>query len=161
VIKIGRPRDFWSGLMFAALGTGFAWGARGYGFGTAAEPGPGYFPFGLGVILAILGLGSMLRGLGRAHDPGSSAASPIGRAAWRPLLLLVLSIALFSWLLPHAGLFIALPATVLVASLGGDEFHWGETLANAVVLTVGSWAIFVWGLSLSLPLWPASGWLGR
>ena len=28
------------------------------------------------------------------------------------------------------------------------------TLVATVVLTVGSWALFIWGLKLTIPLWP-------
>jgi hypothetical protein len=50
---------------------------------------------------------------------------------------------------------IALPLLVLITARAGDEFHWGEALLNAAILTVGSWAIFVWALKLTLPLWPS------
>ena len=40
-MKIKSQKDFWSGLMFVAVGIGFAWGATGYSFGTSARPGPG------------------------------------------------------------------------------------------------------------------------
>jgi hypothetical protein len=39
--------------------------------------------------------------------------------------------------------------------MAGDEFHWGEALINAVVLTIGSWLIFIKGLGLTIPVWPA------
>jgi len=58
-LKIKSQKDFWSGLMFIGVGVGFAWGALGYSFGSSARPGPAYFPFGLGVLMAILG-GSLL-----------------------------------------------------------------------------------------------------
>ena len=55
-MKIKSQRDFWSGLMFLVTGALFAWGAiANYNFGSSARPGPGYFPFGLGVLLALLG----------------------------------------------------------------------------------------------------------
>jgi len=39
--------------------------------------------------------------------------------------------------------------------MAGDEFHWKEAIVNAVILTVGSWAIFIWGLKLVIPMWPS------
>ena len=44
---------------------------------------------------------------------------------------------------------------VVVAALAGEEFHWKDALINAAVLTVGSWFIFIWGLKLTIPLWPS------
>ena len=44
---------------------------------------------------------------------------------------------------------------VVVAALAGDEFHWKDALINSIVLTAGSWFIFIWGLKLTIPLWPS------
>jgi hypothetical protein len=43
---------------------------------------------------------------------------------------------------------------VVAASFAGDEFKLKEALINAVVLTVGSWLVFIKGLNLVIPLWP-------
>jgi len=52
---IKSQKDFFSGLMFAIIGAGFAWGATSYSVGTGARMGPGYFPMLLGILLAVLG----------------------------------------------------------------------------------------------------------
>jgi hypothetical protein len=152
-VKIKSEKDFWSGLMFLVAGIGFAWGALNYSFGSSARPGPGYFPFGLGAILAILGAMILFKSLTVETDGGDR----FGAIAWRPLLLIVASVAVFGALVPRLGMFMSLPILVVVASLAGDEFHWGEVLINAAVLTVFSWVIFIWGLGLTIPLWPSIG----
>jgi hypothetical protein len=50
---------------------------------------------------------------------------------------------------------VALPILVVVAALAGDEFHWKDALINSIILTIGSWVIFIWGLKLTIPLWPS------
>jgi hypothetical protein len=150
-VKIKSQKDFWSGLMFIVVGIAFAWGATNYSFGNSARPGPGYFPFGLGILLAILGAIVLFKALVIEVEGGDK----IGAFAWKPLLYIVGTVTVFGWTLPHLGMVIALPILVVVAARAGDEFHWGEALANAAVLTVGSWAIFVYGLNLTIPLWPS------
>jgi len=150
-VKIKSEKDFWSGLMFLAVGVGFAWGATNYSFGSAARPGPAYFPFGLGIIMAALGAVILFKALVIEVEGGDR----IGGIAWKPLAIVVGSVALFGVLLPWLGMFIALPLLVLTTALAGDEFHWGEAIANATVLTAGSWVIFIWGLNLTIPLWPS------
>jgi hypothetical protein len=149
-MKMKSQRDFWSGLMFLAVGVMFAWGATEYPFGSSARPGPGYFPFGLGLLLAVLGAVVLFKSLTVESDGGD----PIGAFAWRPLVVVVISVAAFGWLLPRLGLVCTLPLLVFAVSLAGDEFHWRDALLGSVVLTAGSWFIFVWGLSLTLPVWP-------
>ncbi|MDP1693846.1 MAG: tripartite tricarboxylate transporter TctB family protein [Burkholderiaceae bacterium] len=150
-MKIKSERDFWAGMMFLVVGIGFAWGATTYNFGSSARPGPGYFPFGLGILLALLGALELFKALTIESEGGD----PIGAVAWKPLSYIVATVAVFGWALPHLGMFIALPILVVVAALAGDEFHWGETLVNAALLTAGSWVIFIWGLGLIIPLKPA------
>ncbi len=52
------------------------------------------------------------------------------------------------------GMVLSLPVLIVVASLAGDEFHWKDAVISCVVLTVGSWLIFIKGLSLVIPVWP-------
>lgn len=152
-MKIKSQRDFWSGLMFMAVGIGFAVGASDYSFGSSARPGPGYFPFGLGVLLAILGSIVTFKALTIASEGGDK----VGAFAWRPLVCIVGSVALFGFMLPRAGMFISLPVLIVLCSFAGDEFSWVAVLASAVVLTAFCWVVFIWGLGLTIPLWPVFG----
>lgn len=150
-MKIKSEKDFWSGLMFIIVGAAFSWGALNYSFGSSARPGPGYFPFGLGILLAVLGALILFKSLTIETEDGE----PFGKIAWKPLIVVVLSVAVFGSLVPRLGMFISLPVLVIMASLAGDEFHWVEVLINAAVLTLFSWAVFIWGLGLTIPLWPS------
>ncbi|HET9976526.1 MAG TPA: tripartite tricarboxylate transporter TctB family protein [Burkholderiaceae bacterium] len=150
-MKIKSERDFWSGVMFLVIGIAFAWGATTYSFGSSARPGPGYFPFGLGILLALLGAFVLFEALTIETEDGEK----VGEIAWKPLAYIVGTVVIFGWALPHLGMFIALPILVVVAALAGDEFHWGEALFNAALLTVFSWLIFILGLKLTIPLKPS------
>ena len=149
-MKIKSQRDFWSGLMFIVIGIAFAWGSTAYSFGTSAQPGPAYFPLGLAILMALLGALILFKALTIEADGGDL----IGAWAWRPLLTIIAAVALFGWAIPQLGLFVALPLLVTGSTLAGNEFHWKDALINCIVLTAGSWAVFVWGLKLTIPLWP-------
>lgn len=149
-MKIKSQRDFWSGLLFLGVGVAFAWGATEYSFGSSARPGPGYFPFGLGILLALLGALVLFKALTLESEGGD----PIGNIAWRPLLVIVAAVAMFGVALPRLGLACTLPLLIAMASLAGDEFNWRDVLISSIVLTVGSWALFILGLKLTIPLWP-------
>jgi hypothetical protein len=136
--------------MFLVVGVGFAWGALNYSFGSSARPGPGYFPFGLGILLALLGGFTLFEALTIETEDGE----PIGHIAWKPLAIITVSIALFGFMLPRMGLVISLPVLVLLSSVASHEFSWRAAILNAAVLTVFSWFVFVKGLSLTIPMWP-------
>jgi hypothetical protein len=169
-LKIKSERDFWSGMMFLVVGVVFAIGATNYSMGPAcppndpcaaslwarlsqlsAHPGAGYFPLGLSILVALLGAVVLFKSLTIESDGGDK----IGKFAWRPLIVIIVAIALFGAMLEPLGLALSVPVLIAVTSLAGDEFHWKGVVANAIVLTIGSWAIFIWGLKLTIPLWPA------
>lgn len=149
-MKIKSQRDFWSGVMFIGVGVAFAWGATDYSFGNSARPGPGFFPFGLGVLMALLGAIVLFKALTIETADGD----PVGAFAWKPLFIILGSIVLFGLMLPKLGLVVTLPVLIVLASTASDEFHFSTTLISAAVLTLGSWLVFIVGLSLTIPLWP-------
>jgi hypothetical protein len=149
-MKIKSQRDFWSGLMFLTIGVSFAWASTEYSFGTSARPGPGYFPFGLGILLALLGAMVLFKALTLESEGGD----PVGAIAWRPLIVIIAAVTVFGLALPRLGLACTLPLTIVLASLAGHEFRWRGVLVTCVILTVGSWALFILGLKLTIPLWP-------
>ena len=168
-MKIKSARDFWSGLMFIVIGVVVAFGAASYSMGPpcpasdtcnssvyarftqlSAHPGAGYFPLGLAILLAVLGAVVLFKSLTIESEGGD----PVGAFDWRPLLVIVAAIAVFGFMLEPLGIAITIPVVILISSLAGGEFHWKGAVANAIVLTIGSWFIFVWGLKLTIPVWP-------
>lgn len=149
-MRIKSQKDFWSGAMFVVVGIGFAVGATQYNFGASARPGPGYFPFGLGILLALLGALVLFKALTIETEGGD----PIGSIAWKPLALIVASIVVAAVSLPRLGMVITLPLLITVAALASDEFRWRDAAIMSVVLTLVCWGVFIKGLSLTVPVWP-------
>lgn len=148
-VKLTHKQDFWAGATFLVAGVSFAIGATQYSLGASARPGPGYFPLGLGVLLALLGA-AVLMGAVRSGAKGQA----VGRVAWKPLVVVVASIAVFGAALPRLGMAVSLPLLVCMISAAGDEFRWRDVILSSAVLTVGSWAVFIKGLGLIIPVWP-------
>jgi len=150
-MHIRNKQDFWAGLMFAALGLGFALGATQYQMGTAARMGPGYFPFWLGVCLALLAGVVTLSSLSRRARPSGEAV----RFDFKILVIVIGSVILFGALLRPLGLYGSLFVLVVASSAASHEFDWKVAVANAVFLVVFCWLAFVRGLGLIFPLWPS------
>ena len=158
-MKIKSQKDFFAGLMFMGVGVAFAWGATTYNVGSGARMGPGYFPLLLGIVLAIIGSIVMFQAMVVETPDGA----PIGKWAWKPLVFIIAANFLFGILLggwpllgiPAMGLIIAIVVLTFVAALAGDEFKFIEVLILAILLAVGSWAAFVWGLNLQFQVWPS------
>jgi hypothetical protein len=149
IMRIKKPKDFWSGVMFIAFGLFFAAFGMQYEVGTGARMGPGYFPMVLSMILILLGVGVLLGGLfskffEKRLDPFS----------WRELLFILGSVVLFGLMLKPIGLVVSLFVLIAVSSYASHEFKWRATIINAVVLIAICLLLFVWSLNLPLRLWP-------
>ncbi len=156
---IKSQRDFFSGLMFTAMGIAFAVGANSYTVGTAARMGPGFFPMMLGIILAILGGVITFNSLVIHTEDGEK----VGRFGWRPIIYILGANLAFGVLLgglpsiglPSMGLMVAIFVLTLIASMAGDEFKLRDVLILAAALAAGSYLAFIMLLKLNMPVWPA------
>jgi hypothetical protein len=115
--------------------------------GTAAAMGPGYVPRGLA--LAIIAYGLIL-GV-RAVFAGGVAFPKI---AWRPLLLISGSVALFAVLLPVAGLALTSLTVVICAGLASYDVRLRENAVLALALAIFAVLLFVTAHGLPIPVWP-------
>jgi hypothetical protein len=149
-MKIVRQKDFAAGLLYMAVGTAFAVASWGYRMGTASRMGPGYFPFWLGIMMAVIGA-LVLFGALRAH----AEPETVERWALKPLFVIIASVVVFGLLLTTAGLVVSVVALVIGSSLASPEFTWRATLLNTIVLIGFALIVFVYGLGLQFPVWPA------
>jgi hypothetical protein len=161
-MKIGHPKNFWGGVLFAAIGLLFAVIARGipigdpplltgYAMGTPARMGPGFFPFYLGMILFALGLLIAFTGLRGEGGPDSG----FPKYHWRPILYVLGAVVMFGLILKPTGMLIAGFLLVIVASMGNPEkFHTRDVILLGLGLVIFCALVFVWGLKLPIPLCP-------
>ncbi len=81
-MKIKSQKDFYSGLMFMAVGLAFAWGATTYTIGEGARMGPGYFPLMLGLLLAALGAFVLFESVVVETEDGEPIGKPGPGGRW-------------------------------------------------------------------------------
>lgn len=155
-------KDFFAGIMFIVVGLAFAIGAREYPMGDGSRMGPGYFPFMLGVILAVLGVLVTFFSIKSGPEDGDL----IGSWAWKPLCYIIAANLLFgiclgglkiagATVIPSLGLIVGIYVLVLVASKASNDFKLKPTLISATILSVGCYLVFPVLLKLQLPVWPS------
>ncbi len=141
-----------AGLLFMAVAIAGLWLSRNYPIGTAVRMGTGYVPRLLCWILLALGAVILLQGL-RESAPerrlSSAAISP-----WRPVLFVAASLVVFGLSIERLGLVISILLLVGIGALAARGLRPIETLSAALVLITLSWAIFILGLGLTIPVWP-------
>jgi hypothetical protein len=147
-LRIRSPSDFWCGLLFLAIGIAVMVLAREYRMGTAARMGPAYFPTLLGGLLALLGLSLALPALFVDGDG-------FPRLHVRPLVMILISIAVFGVTLEYLGFAIAVAALAIVGGLADPELKPLESAGVTLFLVVFSIGIFIGLLGLPLTVWPS------
>jgi hypothetical protein len=147
-MHIRAPKDFWTGVMFIAFAAVALIASRDYSLGTSLRMGPGYFPILLGSVLALIGLILVARAF--AID-----GEAVGRLHLMPLGTITLGVVLFGILLVPLGLVISLIVVVVVSAFASRESKPVEVIALALSLAAFSAGVFVYGLRLPLPVWPA------
>lgn len=150
-LRVRNPQDFWSGVLFLAVGVLAVVLARGYPMGNALRMGPAFFPTILGALLALVGAATLLRGL---IEPGGA----IGRFAWRDLLLILSATVLFGALIRTAGLAVATVVIVFVGASASTRFRVGPTVLLAIGLAAFVVLLFITALGMPIPL--IGPWLG-
>jgi hypothetical protein len=158
-MKIGHPKNFWGGVLFAAVGAFFAVIAKGvpgvsflggYSMGTPARMGPAFFPFWLGLMLFLLGVLIAFNGV---REKGG-ADSDFPKFYWKPILLVLGAVVAFGLIMKPIGMLLAGVVLIVVASMGSNEFQFKRSLILGVILSISCAMIFVWGLKLPIPLCP-------
>lgn len=149
-IRIKNQQDFWSGIMFVAIGVGFALGATKYSMGTAARMGPGYFPFWLGTCLALLGAFVALKATAKDAEE-----TTVEKFDWPVTLIVLGSVVLCGLLMNYLGVYISVFLLVFLSSFASHVFNWKVAAITAFALVIFVWAAFIEGLGLIFPLWPS------
>ena len=129
--------------MFIGFGLFVLYYGQKLAVGTSVRMGPGYVPHMLSYILLVLGGLICVIAL---YAGGETVEAP----KWRPITLVTIGIVAFALLLESFGLFPALVALVIIASLGGDEFKLTEVIGNVIVLTILCILVFKVGLGMNI-----------
>ena len=141
-----------SGLMFAGVGLFGLVVSRDYPIGTAFDMGTGYIPRLLCWMLTGLGAVIVLQG---CREYQATRVSGVGLfSAWRGLFFVTVSLVVFALTLERLGLIMAIGLLVAIGAIATRDLRPVETVIAGAVLAAMSWAIFVFALGLSIPVWP-------
>ncbi|QIB35384.1 tripartite tricarboxylate transporter TctB family protein [Ancylobacter pratisalsi] len=153
---VKSPKDVATGLLLIVTAAFFAWQGADLPMGRAIKMGPGYFPMVLAGLLAFFGLIVLVGGL----TSGAAQGEPINvrRWPWRALILVSVAVTVFGVGIRPFGLGPAMGLAVFISSLASHRFTFGSGVAMALVMVAFSWAVFIKGLGLPLPM--LGPWLG-
>ena len=145
MIRITHPQDFWSGVLFMAFGVLGAYLGGDLAVGALTRMGPGFLPKALSWALIVIGAVIALRSF-------ALRGAAVQRSTWRPQILIVAAIVLFSFAIQRGGLVPTVFLVVLIASFAATEFRLRDSILLGAGMSLACYLIFV--RLLGLPLIP-------
>jgi hypothetical protein len=149
-------KDYYGGALLMIVGIAASYAAVSYRIGTLSAMGPGYFPFVLGILIAITGA---LIAISAAAEKGpeKQQAALVGHGHGMPdlrgALCIILATVAFYFIGDWFGLLPATFAITFISALGDRDNTWKEAAILSVVMVVVAAVVFYWALKLQMPLY--------
>lgn len=138
-------RDLVSASALILIGVAYSlYAALALPLGSLTQMGPGMFPLGLGILLALFGVGILV--------PALVDFDTIPKVDLKVLAAVMGSIAAFALAIRTLGLIPALVASTVIASLVMPKRNWVTVLILCVALSLLAWLLFVVLLGIRMPL---------
>jgi hypothetical protein len=142
---VSNPKDFYTGILLLGVCGVFAAGLVELPLGRIARPGPGFFPLMLLGLLFVFSIAILVNGLRTKGE----ALTPV---PWRALIIITAMTVFFGATIKGLGFVPAIALTAFVSCMATRQWSMVSALATAAILSVFSWAIFIWGLGLPIAL---------
>jgi hypothetical protein len=134
------------GFFWMTAGLFFVLGGAKLKFGTLSNPGPGFFPLIVALILTFSGLLSLAKGLIRS-------LKPVSEISWKQQALMTAAVLFYGFLLDFFGFFIStfiLMFTLFGLSIKGKR-RWYKVFLFAATTALASWLLFSVALKVPFP----------
>jgi len=149
-------KDYYGGALLVLIGVSAAYAARGYNLGTLARMGPGYFPFAIGVLIALCGILLVFTAKKTPSFGEEAEAALVGHNHGIPDLrgaaCIILGTVLFFFAGEYLGLLPATFCIVFVSALGDRSNSVLQAFLLALAMVVIAVVIFWWALQVQMPL---------
>jgi putative tricarboxylic transport membrane protein len=150
---MGR-REITSSLFWLIVGLILTIWSATYPLGGLSQPGSGFLPLGLGVLLTIFSIVLLLRAVRRAAPEEEKA--PLLPTRWMNIVLTVVVLLAAVFLFEKVGYLLTFFVLAFVLPLLAGQITWKRALLFAVLSAAGVYIVFVWLLKQPLP----TGFLG-
>ncbi len=145
-------KDLISSLFWIGSGGLIILGSLRLHLGTPQNPGPGFLPLLVGVLLLILSTALLIRSLGGESEK-VPARTP-GAANHFKLIGTVVALFFFAFAFPHLGLLLtAIPLMIFLPRAIG-ELSWRASLLIGILTSSGMYILFKLWLGVQFPAGP-------
>jgi putative tricarboxylic transport membrane protein len=146
-----KKADQWSGIFLFIIAAFICWGAKLLPYGNIYNPGPGFFPLWLGIILAGMSIGLTLQTTRQKEGARILRDILTEKIRWGKVLLVILSLILYGGLMDAIGFLLVTFLLMAFLLRAIEPQPWRAVIGWALVGSVGSYLIFEVWMKLRLP----------
>jgi hypothetical protein len=142
--------DLIGGIFWIAVGVLLSLWSISYKIGTPTQPGPGFYPLGLGILLIFFSL--ILLGQGTRSSQAAKKASPFSvSGGWKRIAYVVLVLLLLTFFFETIGYLLTFFLLIMLLMAGAGLQSWKRILLVAFFSALGVYLVFVLLLQQPLP----------
>ena len=146
-----KKADQWSGLVLLVISGLICWGALSLSYGHIHNPGPGFYPLWLGIILGAMAMGLILKTTWQREGAKALRAILSEKVRWKKVLLVILALILYGYLMNFLG-YLIVTFLLMAFLLRFIEPHpWKSVIGWTLIGSVGSYLVFEVWMKLRLP----------
>ena len=143
--------DLISGLFWLLIGLLLAFWSLTYQIGSLTQPGPGYLPLALGILLVLLSM-ILLVGLRRKGLHSKRAISfSSSTGGWKKVVYTVVILGLAAFFFETLGYLLTFFLLIALLMKGTVHSSWKKILLTAFLTTMGVYIVFILLLEQPLP----------
>ena len=146
-----KKADQWSGLALSILSAGMIWAALRLPYGNVHNPGPGFFPLWLGVILGGMSIALFVQTTRGKESERTLKEILEEDVRWGKVLLVLGALIIYGFLMDYIGFLIVTFLLMIVLLRFIEPQPWMVVIAWALGGSVGSYLIFEVWMKLRLP----------
>jgi putative tricarboxylic transport membrane protein len=146
-----KKADQWSGIVLSILAAGMIWAALGLPFGDIHKPGPGFFPFWLGVIMGAMSIGLFVQTTLTKRSVRTIGNILEQDVRWSKVLLVLAALIFYAFLMDDIGFLIVTFLLMVVLLRFIEPQPWKGVIGWALAGSAGSYLIFEVWMKLRLP----------
>ena len=146
-----KKADQWSGLVLMLIAGCICWGSVYLPYGNIHNPGAGFYPLWLGIILEGMAIALLIRSSWPKGKERTLQDILAEKGRWDKVLFILIALAAYAYLLDIAG-FLIVTFLLMAFLLRFVEPHpWKSVIGWGLVGSLGSYVIFELWMKLRLP----------
>ncbi len=146
-----KRTDQGSGFFLLVLAGLICWGSILLPYGNIHNPGPGFFPLWLGVILGALSVGLLLQAARRKEEARVGGDVLAEKVRWPRVLSVLVALVLYGWLMNILGYLIVTFLLMAFLLRFIEPQPWRSVIGWTLVGSLGSYLVFEVWMKLRLP----------